>query len=76
MLVLLIKRWLNPLFSKGYDRRLEPEDLYEVLQEDSSEQLVSDLERYIAKLSLVSQLHHKGNSMSDSLTPLTFPVYS
>ena len=38
-------RWLNGLFSKGYDRRLEPADIYEVLQEDSAQKLVADLER-------------------------------
>lgn len=38
-------RWLNGLFSKGYDRRLEPGDMYEVLQDDSAEMLVADLER-------------------------------
>ncbi|RMX56477.1 hypothetical protein pdam_00014934, partial [Pocillopora damicornis] len=36
--------WLNGLFSKGYDRRLEPHDLYQVLKEDSAETLVADLE--------------------------------
>ncbi|XP_022796167.1 multidrug resistance-associated protein 4-like isoform X2 [Stylophora pistillata] len=36
--------WLNGLFSKGYDRRLEPYDLYQVLKEDSAETLVADLE--------------------------------
>lgn len=46
-LVLYFARWLNGLFSKGYDRRLEPHDLYQVLKEDSAETLVADLERYL-----------------------------
>ncbi|XP_032230963.2 ATP-binding cassette sub-family C member 4 isoform X2 [Nematostella vectensis] len=36
--------WLNDLFRKGYDRRLEPDDLYEVLAEDSTNALVDRLE--------------------------------
>ncbi|XP_078379983.1 ATP-binding cassette sub-family C member 4-like [Oculina patagonica] len=36
--------WLNGLFRKGYDRRLEPHDMYQVLQEDSAKRLVADLE--------------------------------
>lgn len=38
-------RWLNPLFRTGCKRRLEEEDLYEVLPEDRSERLGLDLQR-------------------------------
>nr|XP_046237998.1 ATP-binding cassette sub-family C member 4-like isoform X2 [Scatophagus argus] len=38
--------WLNPLFSTGYKRRLEEDDMYEVLSEDGSETLGQDLQRY------------------------------
>ncbi|XP_061829600.2 ATP-binding cassette sub-family C member 4 [Nerophis lumbriciformis] len=38
--------WLNPLFRTGYKRRLEEEDMYPVLAEDSSEILGQDLQRY------------------------------
>ncbi|XP_014906070.1 ATP-binding cassette sub-family C member 4 isoform X2 [Poecilia latipinna] len=38
--------WLNPLFRIGYKRRLEEEDMYEVLHEDRSEVLGQELQRY------------------------------
>ncbi|XP_054915033.1 multidrug resistance-associated protein 4 isoform X1 [Poeciliopsis prolifica] len=38
--------WLNPLFRIGYKRRLEEEDMYEVLHEDRSEVLGKELQRY------------------------------
>ena len=38
-------RWLNPLFRIGYKRRLEEDDLYEVLAEDGSERLGQELYR-------------------------------
>ncbi|XP_023285607.1 multidrug resistance-associated protein 4-like [Seriola lalandi dorsalis] len=38
--------WLNPLFRTGYKRRLEEDDMYEVLVEDRSERLGQDLQRY------------------------------
>ncbi|KAL7370299.1 hypothetical protein ABVT39_025137 [Epinephelus coioides] len=38
--------WLNPLFRTGYKRRLEEDDMYEVLTEDRSENLGDDLQRY------------------------------
>uniref|UniRef100_A0A7N6BYU1 Multidrug resistance-associated protein 4 n=1 Tax=Anabas testudineus TaxID=64144 RepID=A0A7N6BYU1_ANATE len=38
--------WLNPLFRTGYKRRLEEDDMYEVLAEDKSERLGEDLQRY------------------------------
>ncbi|XP_049919631.1 ATP-binding cassette sub-family C member 4-like [Epinephelus moara] len=38
--------WLNPLFRTGYKRRLEEDDMYEVLTEDRSENLGHDLQRY------------------------------
>uniref|UniRef100_A0A7N8Y2U6 Multidrug resistance-associated protein 4 n=1 Tax=Mastacembelus armatus TaxID=205130 RepID=A0A7N8Y2U6_9TELE len=38
--------WLNPLFRTGYKRRLEEDDMYEVLEEDRSERLGQDLQRY------------------------------
>jgi len=41
------------LFSKGYDRRLEPHDMYQVLQEDLAEKLVADLERLVEKCNMV-----------------------
>lgn len=39
-------RWLNPLFRIGYKRRLEEDDMYEVLEEDKSEKVGQDLNRY------------------------------
>ncbi|MEQ2168223.1 Multidrug resistance-associated protein 4, partial [Goodea atripinnis] len=38
--------WLSPLFRIGYKRRLEEEDMYELLQEDRSEVLGQELQRY------------------------------
>ncbi|XP_041637493.1 multidrug resistance-associated protein 4 [Cheilinus undulatus] len=38
--------WLNPLFKIGYKRRLEEDDMYEVLTEDRSQNLGQDLHRY------------------------------
>uniref|UniRef100_A0A8C4HL03 Multidrug resistance-associated protein 4 n=1 Tax=Dicentrarchus labrax TaxID=13489 RepID=A0A8C4HL03_DICLA len=35
--------WLNPLFSTGYKRRLEEDDMYEVLPEDGSETVGQEL---------------------------------
>ncbi|XP_014186949.1 ATP-binding cassette sub-family C member 4, partial [Haplochromis burtoni] len=37
--------WLNPLFRAGYKRRLEEDDMYQVLAEDRSEKLGQDLQR-------------------------------
>ncbi|KAM9830036.1 ATP-binding cassette sub-family C member 4 isoform 1-T1 [Syngnathus typhle] len=42
----LIFWWLNPLFRAGYKRKLEEDDLYPVLAEDSSEILGQQLQRY------------------------------
>uniref|UniRef100_A0A8C8IYD1 Cystic fibrosis transmembrane conductance regulator n=1 Tax=Oncorhynchus tshawytscha TaxID=74940 RepID=A0A8C8IYD1_ONCTS len=41
--------WLNPLFRIGYKRRLEEDDMYNVLPEDGSERLGEELQRYAAK---------------------------
>ncbi|KAK7893416.1 hypothetical protein WMY93_022568 [Mugilogobius chulae] len=38
--------WLNPLFSIGYKRPLEEDDLYEVLPEDRSQHLGQELQRH------------------------------
>ncbi|XP_035533961.1 multidrug resistance-associated protein 4-like [Morone saxatilis] len=38
--------WLNPLFRTGYKRRLEEDDMYEVLPEDGSETLGQELHSY------------------------------
>ncbi|XP_061546477.1 multidrug resistance-associated protein 4 [Phycodurus eques] len=38
--------WLNPLFRAGYKRTLEEDDIYPVLEEDSSEILGQQLQRY------------------------------
>uniref|UniRef100_A0A8C3A5D1 ATP-binding cassette, sub-family C (CFTR/MRP), member 4 n=1 Tax=Cyclopterus lumpus TaxID=8103 RepID=A0A8C3A5D1_CYCLU len=38
--------WLNPLFKLGRKRKLEEDDMYEVLAEDRSERLGQDLQRY------------------------------
>ncbi|XP_060072940.1 ATP-binding cassette sub-family C member 4-like isoform X1 [Ylistrum balloti] len=37
--------WLNPTFTTGYKRRLEVEDLFNVVKQDSSEELGNKLER-------------------------------
>ncbi|XP_035673618.1 multidrug resistance-associated protein 4-like isoform X1 [Branchiostoma floridae] len=37
--------WLDPLFAKGYRKRLEESDLYNVIEEESSQKLGGDLER-------------------------------
>ncbi|XP_049611466.1 ATP-binding cassette sub-family C member 4 [Syngnathus scovelli] len=42
----LIFWWLNPLFRAGYKRKLEEDDLYPVLAEDSSEILGQQLQRH------------------------------
>uniref|UniRef100_A0A672ZRQ8 ATP-binding cassette, sub-family C (CFTR/MRP), member 4 n=1 Tax=Sphaeramia orbicularis TaxID=375764 RepID=A0A672ZRQ8_9TELE len=41
-----IVRWLNPLFSTGYKRSLEEDDMFEVLAEDKSERLGHELQSY------------------------------
>lgn len=38
-------RWLNPLFRIGSKRRIEEDDMYEVLEEDRSEKVGQDLNR-------------------------------
>ncbi|KAM7375245.1 hypothetical protein PAMA_014371 [Pampus argenteus] len=38
--------WLNPLFYTGYKRRLEEDDMYEVLVEDRSQYLGQELQSY------------------------------
>uniref|UniRef100_A0A6Q2XJP2 ATP-binding cassette, sub-family C (CFTR/MRP), member 4 n=1 Tax=Esox lucius TaxID=8010 RepID=A0A6Q2XJP2_ESOLU len=38
--------WLNPLFSIGYKRRLEEDDMYKVLPEDRSERLGEELQSH------------------------------
>ncbi|XP_063068367.1 multidrug resistance-associated protein 4 isoform X2 [Engraulis encrasicolus] len=38
--------WLNPLFSIGYKRRLEENDMYRVLPEDGSQRLGDELQSY------------------------------
>ncbi|KAF7669999.1 hypothetical protein LDENG_00090130 [Lucifuga dentata] len=38
--------WLNPLFNTGCKRRLEEDDMFEVLPEDKSERLGQELQRY------------------------------
>ncbi|TNN61504.1 Multidrug resistance-associated protein 4 [Liparis tanakae] len=37
--------WLNPLFRTGYKRKLEEDDMYDVLPEDRSEHLGRSLQR-------------------------------
>lgn len=37
--------WLNPLLSLGYKKNLEKDDLYNILNEDSSEKLREKLEK-------------------------------
>lgn len=44
--LLCLTRWLNPLFTTGYKRSLEEDDMYEVLAEDGSESLGQELNRY------------------------------
>uniref|UniRef100_A0A3Q1GVN8 Uncharacterized protein n=1 Tax=Acanthochromis polyacanthus TaxID=80966 RepID=A0A3Q1GVN8_9TELE len=36
--------WLNPLFSIGYKRKLEEDDMYKVLPEDASDHLGNELQ--------------------------------
>uniref|UniRef100_A0A3B4ZGW4 Multidrug resistance-associated protein 4-like n=1 Tax=Stegastes partitus TaxID=144197 RepID=A0A3B4ZGW4_9TELE len=38
--------WLNPLFSIGYKRKLEEDDMYKVLPEDASDRLGNELQWY------------------------------
>uniref|UniRef100_A0A672ZTL0 Cystic fibrosis transmembrane conductance regulator n=1 Tax=Sphaeramia orbicularis TaxID=375764 RepID=A0A672ZTL0_9TELE len=45
-LIFLPLRWLNPLFSTGYKRSLEEDDMFEVLAEDKSERLGHELQSY------------------------------
>ena len=47
---LLYCRWMNPIFSTGYKRRLEVDDMYNVTQEDASEELGMKLERSINQI--------------------------
>uniref|UniRef100_A0A8B9PQ51 ATP binding cassette subfamily C member 4 n=1 Tax=Apteryx owenii TaxID=8824 RepID=A0A8B9PQ51_APTOW len=42
----LFHRWLNPLFITGHKRKLEEDDMYKVLPEDSSEKLGEELQWY------------------------------
>lgn len=41
---LYLPRWLNPLFITGHKRKLEEDDMYKVLPEDSSEKLGEELQ--------------------------------
>uniref|UniRef100_A0A663MJT2 Multidrug resistance-associated protein 4 n=1 Tax=Athene cunicularia TaxID=194338 RepID=A0A663MJT2_ATHCN len=43
---LYLTRWLNPLFIIGHKRKLEEDDMYKVLPEDSSEKLGEELQWY------------------------------
>uniref|UniRef100_A0A3P9JLT5 Uncharacterized protein n=1 Tax=Oryzias latipes TaxID=8090 RepID=A0A3P9JLT5_ORYLA len=43
---LLFLRWLNPLFRIGSKRRLDEDDIFEVLPEDRSEHLGEELKRF------------------------------
>uniref|UniRef100_A0A8C0FK66 Multidrug resistance-associated protein 4 n=1 Tax=Bubo bubo TaxID=30461 RepID=A0A8C0FK66_BUBBB len=43
---LCLNRWLNPLFIIGHKRKLEEDDMYKVLPEDSSEKLGEELQWY------------------------------
>uniref|UniRef100_A0A8B9RQR1 ATP binding cassette subfamily C member 4 n=1 Tax=Accipiter nisus TaxID=211598 RepID=A0A8B9RQR1_9AVES len=43
---LYLNRWLNPLFIIGHKRKLEEDDMYKVLPEDSSEKLGEELQWY------------------------------
>lgn len=43
--LMFLTRWLNPLFSIGYKRTLEEDDMYHVLPEDGSERLGEELMR-------------------------------
>uniref|UniRef100_A0A8B9S7F4 Multidrug resistance-associated protein 4 n=1 Tax=Apteryx owenii TaxID=8824 RepID=A0A8B9S7F4_APTOW len=43
---LYLNRWLNPLFITGHKRKLEEDDMYKVLPEDSSEKLGEELQWY------------------------------
>lgn len=41
----LTSSWLNPLFKIAYKRKLEEDDMYKVLPEDTSDRLGDELER-------------------------------
>ena len=41
----MFRRWLNPLFKKGYARRLVVNDMYNVCPEEQSQILGDRLER-------------------------------
>uniref|UniRef100_A0A8U7M4T4 Cystic fibrosis transmembrane conductance regulator n=1 Tax=Corvus moneduloides TaxID=1196302 RepID=A0A8U7M4T4_CORMO len=43
---LYLTRWLNPLFITGHKRKLQEDDMYKVLPEDSSEKLGEELQWY------------------------------
>lgn len=36
--------WLNPLFRLGYKKKLEEDDMYQVLPEDASDRLGEELQ--------------------------------
>ena len=45
LIMYLLFRWLNPLFSKGYGKTLEADDLFDVCPSDQSNALGDKLER-------------------------------
>lgn len=44
LITCILTRWLNPLFIIGHKRKLEEDDMYKVMPEDSSEKLGEELQ--------------------------------
>ena len=42
--ICIISSWLTPLFRIGYKRKLEEDDMYNVLPEDASDRLGEELQ--------------------------------
>ncbi|KAK7893420.1 hypothetical protein WMY93_022572 [Mugilogobius chulae] len=66
--------WLNPLFSIGYKRPLEEDDLYEVLPEDGSQHLGEELQRY-KSLTLDQNIQNAKSKQSPSLNRAIIRCY-
>ncbi|XP_041834872.1 ATP-binding cassette sub-family C member 4-like [Melanotaenia boesemani] len=68
--------WLNPLFRIGYKRRLEEDDMYEVLTEDRSANLGQDLQRYWDHESLKASKELQKPSLTKSIIRCYWKSYS
>ncbi|XP_023819406.1 multidrug resistance-associated protein 4-like [Oryzias latipes] len=69
--------WLNPLFRIGSKRRLDEDDIFEVLPEDRSDHLGEELKRlFPSGVATANKLHGKLGNVSRRMPFLTQPSQS